>query len=188
MHHLEGGICGTTLTKRVPQNEGELWNLFPLLTQLKKSCLSGALVQQVGNKGHGAPIVLGYVLVTSFLSMHSCQGSRIVVVRKAAVVLLLRSRCCSCSCSRLLSVLVMGWLLVHPRTAVAWSAELEVAIVRTRHHFGIGGACQTRTGAVGALAGQGRWRDVTEDSQAGANWPVRGHGIAAVEAESNRIG
>lgn len=154
MYQPEGGVCGAALTKRVPQDEGEFRYLLSLLAQLKQGRLSGALVQQVSNKGHSAPIILRYVLVTSFLGMYSRQGSRIVVACKAVVLLLLRSRCGGGG--GLLGMLVMGRLLVHPRAAVVWSAELEVAVVRTRHHLGIGGAGRTGTGAIEAAGGKGR--------------------------------
>lgn len=62
-------------TKGVPQDQGELGDLFSLLAEFQKGLLTGVLVQQIGNVGHGAAVILGHVgVVGSRVLMDSIEG------------------------------------------------------------------------------------------------------------------
>lgn len=67
---VEEGVDGDDLldkgghdAKRMPQDQGELGDLLPLLTELEEGLLARVLVEQVGNVLHGATVILGHVWV-----------------------------------------------------------------------------------------------------------------------------
>lgn len=122
-------------TKRVPQDEGKLWDLLALFAELQQGSLARVLVEQVGDVGHGAAVVLGYVVVAAILGM----GGEVVGVGMGAgdavVVLLLGDRGGGGS-GLLLGMLVVRGLLVHPRR-VGLRVELVMSVdVRRGHHLG----------------------------------------------------
>ncbi len=45
-------------TKRVPQNQGQLWDLLPLLGELQQCGLARVLVEEIGNVLQGPAVVL----------------------------------------------------------------------------------------------------------------------------------
>lgn len=65
---VEQGVDGNDLlderghdTEGVPQDQGELRNLFALLAELQEGLLARVLVEEIGNVLHGATVVLGHV-------------------------------------------------------------------------------------------------------------------------------
>lgn len=102
----------------MPEDQGELGDLFPLLTQLEKRSLTRVLVQEVGDILHGTAVVLGDILgETGFLSVGRGQSAnRVVSSRYPVIVLLLRSIGGGSGGLGLgLGMVLMGGLLVHPR-------------------------------------------------------------------------
>lgn len=83
---VEEGIDGYDLldqgghdAKGMPQDQGELRDLFPLLAELKKGLLARVLVEQVCNVLHGAAVVLGHVrVVCGGILVDRIQGIRMV--------------------------------------------------------------------------------------------------------------
>lgn len=96
----------------MPQDQGELGDLFSLLAELQESLLTGIFIQEIGNVGHGAAVVLGHVRVV---------GSRILMDGIESVGM--TGRGCdpvevsllggSSSSSSLLGMVLMA-LLMHP--------------------------------------------------------------------------
>lgn len=129
----------------MPQDEGQLGNLLALLAQLEESGLAGVLVEQIGNIGHGAAVVLGDVVVGSILGVGgdlAAADGRVAASSEAAEVLLLLDHGGGGGgCGGLLLLLRMGMvgggLLVHPRLVSALGRELVVSVdVRRGHHLG----------------------------------------------------
>lgn len=130
-------------TKRVPQDQGKLRNLLALLAQLQKGLFAGALVQQIGNVGHGAAVVLGHVgIVGGRILVDGVEGVRMASGGGDTVeVSLLGSGGCSGS---LLGMLMMR-LLVHPGRGFLRIVMLAAVHGMVGHHLDVvGGGPQRR--------------------------------------------
>lgn len=141
---VEEGVDGYDLldqgghdAKGMPQDQRELGDLFPLLTELKEGLLARVLVEQVCNVLHGAAVVLGHVgVVCGGILVDRIQGVR--VVRRgvdSTVVGLLGGSCCG-SCLLSLGMLVVGLGRVHPRS-ILWEVLMAVHGV-VGHHLDYG--------------------------------------------------
>ena len=136
---------GLGLTKRVPEDESEFWNLLPLLTKFEKSRLPCIFVEQISNVRHSSTILFGDIVRRSsgsgILAVPGADVVHIGVgVGQAVVVLLLLLLLLLGDSGGLMSVLmVASSLLMHPGR-VTLGVELVVPIdVRRGHHFGGGG-------------------------------------------------
>lgn len=132
---------GRPRTEGMPENEGELWDLLPLLAEFQESSLAGVFVEEVGNVGHGAAVVFGDVIMGRLLGV----GGELVADRVVGVggetteVLLLLDRGGGGGGGLLLLGMgvVSTRLLVHPRLLRALGRELVVSVdVRRGHHHG----------------------------------------------------
>ena len=124
----------TRRTERMPQDQGELGHLLPLLAQLQQGGLARVLVEQVGDVLQRAAVVLGHRgLERVVLGVGLGQGAETVVGAGEAVVVLLLSDTGGGGGG--LGVVLVRRLLVHPgRLGLG---ILVVAVeVRIRHHFG----------------------------------------------------
>lgn len=154
-------IDGAKHTERVPQDEGQLRNLLALLAELEEGGLAGALVEQVGNVGHGASVVFRDVLMAVVLIVGGILvAGRVgmIVGGETAIVLLLLLLLLSLlgllllgllllllllslldsrhAAALLRVVLLMAGLLDHPRR-LGLVAELVVSVgMRRGHHAG----------------------------------------------------
>jgi hypothetical protein len=129
----------------MPQNQGKLGNLLPLLAQLEQSGLARILVQEVGNVLQSATVVLRHGRFDRVV-LGMAGGERIVgmTTAQAAVVLLLGHGGGS---SGGLGMMLVRGLRVHPSRVGLWILVMAED-VWVWHHFG----------GVGALAeGGGRW-------------------------------
>lgn len=122
----------------MPQDQGQLGNLLSFLAELQQGSLPSVLVEKIGNKGHGASVVLRNVVVVCILTvaLHLTRASKAV-----EVLLLLLDSGCSCRSDLLLLLLSVGMmrarLLVHPSRIAALRVELVVSVdVRRGHHIG----------------------------------------------------
>lgn len=103
---LYDGTSHQSRTKRMPQDQCQLWHLLPLLAQFQKRSFPRVLIQEIGDVGHCAPVLFGDVFVASSL-LAMCRGKgghAVMCACNPVVVLLLGSRC---GRSDLLSMLVM---------------------------------------------------------------------------------
>jgi hypothetical protein len=134
------------LTKRVPQDQGQLWNLFPLLAELQQRGFPGILVEEVGNVLEGTPVVLGYRCLQSIvLRVGRCEVVHVVDGAGDTVVVLLLGHVGGGGGG--LCMVLVRILLVHPGRIGLWILMVSVD-VRVWHHFGSG-----RVGAVVGLIG-----------------------------------
>lgn len=130
----------------MPQDQSQLRDLLALLAELQQGSLPGVLVQQVGDVGQGAAIVLGDGVVDAAgagILGTSAVGGRVegvdvtvgVGAGEAIVVLLLGGR--GGGCGGLLGVvLLVAGLLVHPGRVGLWVVLVVSVDVRIGHHLG----------------------------------------------------
>lgn len=107
-------LSTSPLTKRVPQNQGKLWDLLALLAKLKKSRFPCFLVQKISNECQGPPVLLCNIvhyarILSEWLDSANCD----IVARSDSIIMLLLSYRRG-GCSSLLGMLLMMALLVHP--------------------------------------------------------------------------
>lgn len=121
----------------MPQDQGELRDLFPLLAELKKGLLARVLVEQVCNVLHGATVVLGHVrVVCGGILVDRIQGIRMVRRGVDATVMGLLGGGGSSSSLLSLGMLVVGLGRVHPGS-VLWEVLMAVHGV-VGHHLDCG--------------------------------------------------
>ncbi len=119
--------------ERVPQYEGEFWDLLALLAQFQQSSLSGVLVEEVGNVCQRPAIILRYGAFALDVVLGVVRIDTVAVGRKAVVVALVSSICRGGSSSlsvllmRMLLLLLLLLLLLHPgRVSMAICMAIEV--------------------------------------------------------------
>jgi hypothetical protein len=133
----------------MPQYEGQLGDLFALLTKFQQSSLPSVLVEKIGDEGHGTPVVLRDIAVIGILTVAG-ELTRASKTVEVLLLLLLNGGCC-CSGHLLLLLLGMGVmrarLLVHPCRVSSLRVELVVSVdVRRWHHDGRIFSCSTEFG------------------------------------------
>jgi hypothetical protein len=121
----------------MPQDQGQLGNLLSFLTKLQQSSFPSVLVEEIGNEGHGASVVLRNVIMVGILTV----ASHLTRASKTVEMLLLLSGGGGCRSDLLLLLLSMGMmrtlLLVHPGGITTLGIELVVSVdVRRGHHVG----------------------------------------------------
>ena len=126
----------------MPEDEGQLWDLLPLLTEFKQSRLPRILIEQIGNVRHRPAILLRHVAVRrssrrSGILAVATTSAEVVDVGQAAVMLLLLLVLLMVAPTTA-GLLLLVLLLVHPgRVAALLRVELMVPVeVRRGHHLG----------------------------------------------------
>lgn len=153
-------------TERVPEYEGKLRHLLPLLAQLQKRRLAGVLVQKVRYVGHRAAIVLrdqGFVVPIVSVAAGK-TADRAVQGGDTVVVLLLRRRR-----ARAL-VLLRGLNPGSVRVRVELVVPVEVG---ARHHLesGLNGARECSAGCLARVGlGWGVLRRLGRPSAVWRGW------------------
>ncbi len=102
-------------TKRMPYDQSQLWDLFPLLAQFHKSCFSGIAIHQLGNPSKHPPILLADCSLhgpTTRIVVQSRASPITVVAHSNAVIVLLLSRGCCSRCRLGLGVLLSGLVIM----------------------------------------------------------------------------
>lgn len=117
----------------MPEDQSQLRNLLSLLAELQQSSLPRTLIQQVGDEGHGSPILLrhvvrgdGGILIRLLLSLLllSLLSLRLCLLLLGGLLLLL-----------LATVLLNGLLLLMHPGRVGLRVKLMVPVhVRRVHH------------------------------------------------------
>lgn len=121
----------------MPQNQGELRDLFALLAKFQKSLLACIFVEQFGYVGHGPAVVLRHIgVVTRGVLVDGIQS--VGMIGRVRDTVELGSLVGSGGGGGLLLYLVVMCLLVHPGGGFLGIVMLAVHWV-IGHHLGGGG-------------------------------------------------
>lgn len=121
-------------TKGVPQDQGKLRDLLPLLAELEESLLARVLVEKICDVLHGATVVLGHIgVLGAAILMDSIEGVGVVGGGRDAVVVSLLGGCGGGGGSSLLGVLVVV-LGMHPGRRLLGIMVLPTIHGVIRHH------------------------------------------------------